>query len=202
MDCFVLGRRFISLQSHALTAGHATKANSRFQPKPGLSAAQVVRLKLKWAFGFPNRDSAYAALGLWRPRFRRVSRADYPLRQRRAVARARWCHTLQPVKRASGRGAIRLCMNAGCAFCNYGPTAPQILWISHSTFRERRQSRPKHGALSPETRRVLDDSTRVHLLKVYVAGISCFVASAARWTHPCTLSTARAQSRTVFAPYA
>ena len=33
--------------------------NSRFQPNPGLSAAQVPRLKLKWAFGFPNGNSAY-----------------------------------------------------------------------------------------------------------------------------------------------
>lgn len=33
--------------------------NSRFQPDAGLSAAQVPRLKLKWAFGFPNGNSAY-----------------------------------------------------------------------------------------------------------------------------------------------
>ena len=28
--------------------------NSRFQPQPGLAAADVPRLKLKWAFGFPG----------------------------------------------------------------------------------------------------------------------------------------------------
>ena len=28
--------------------------NSRYQPKPGLAVADVSRLKLKWAFGFPN----------------------------------------------------------------------------------------------------------------------------------------------------
>ena len=33
--------------------------NSRFQPRPGLSAADVPRLTLKWAFGFPNGNSAY-----------------------------------------------------------------------------------------------------------------------------------------------
>jgi polyvinyl alcohol dehydrogenase (cytochrome) len=35
------------------------QGNSRFQPSPGLSAAQVPALKLKWAFGFPNGNSAY-----------------------------------------------------------------------------------------------------------------------------------------------
>ena len=34
-------------------------ANSRFQPDPGLTAAQVPALKLKWAFGFPNATSAF-----------------------------------------------------------------------------------------------------------------------------------------------
>ncbi len=34
-------------------------ANSRFQPDPGLTAAQVPGLKLKWAFGFPNATSAF-----------------------------------------------------------------------------------------------------------------------------------------------
>lgn len=32
--------------------------NSRFQPNPGLSAADVPKLKLKWAFGFPGENSA------------------------------------------------------------------------------------------------------------------------------------------------
>ncbi len=32
--------------------------NSRYQPNPGLSAADVPKLKVKWAFGFPNDTSA------------------------------------------------------------------------------------------------------------------------------------------------
>ncbi|HEV3059552.1 MAG TPA: PQQ-binding-like beta-propeller repeat protein [Vicinamibacterales bacterium] len=34
--------------------------NSRFQPAPALSAADAPRLMLRWAFGFPNGNSAYA----------------------------------------------------------------------------------------------------------------------------------------------
>jgi polyvinyl alcohol dehydrogenase (cytochrome) len=34
-------------------------ANSRFQPKPGLTAGDVPKLKLKWAFGFPGGSQAY-----------------------------------------------------------------------------------------------------------------------------------------------
>jgi polyvinyl alcohol dehydrogenase (cytochrome) len=34
-------------------------ANSRFQPKPDLTAADVANLKLKWAFGFPGGSQAY-----------------------------------------------------------------------------------------------------------------------------------------------
>ncbi len=33
--------------------------NSRFQASPGITAADVPRLKLKWAFGFPRTASAY-----------------------------------------------------------------------------------------------------------------------------------------------
>ena len=33
--------------------------NSRFQTSPGLAAADAPKLKLKWAFGFPNGNSAY-----------------------------------------------------------------------------------------------------------------------------------------------
>jgi polyvinyl alcohol dehydrogenase (cytochrome) len=33
--------------------------NSRFQTSPGLTASDVPRLSLKWAFGFPNGNSAY-----------------------------------------------------------------------------------------------------------------------------------------------
>jgi polyvinyl alcohol dehydrogenase (cytochrome) len=40
----------------------ADSGNSRFQPAPaaGLAAADVPKLKLKWAFGFPNGTSAFA----------------------------------------------------------------------------------------------------------------------------------------------
>ncbi len=34
--------------------------NSRYQPKPGLSAADVPKLKVKWAFGFPGARQAFA----------------------------------------------------------------------------------------------------------------------------------------------
>jgi polyvinyl alcohol dehydrogenase (cytochrome) len=37
----------------------ADATNSRFQPKPGLTAADVPNLKLKWAFGFPGGTQAY-----------------------------------------------------------------------------------------------------------------------------------------------
>ena len=37
----------------------ADLGNSRFQPDAGISADQVPRLSLKWAFGFPNAFSAY-----------------------------------------------------------------------------------------------------------------------------------------------
>lgn len=33
--------------------------NSRYQPKPGMTAADVPNLKLKWAFGFPGGTQAY-----------------------------------------------------------------------------------------------------------------------------------------------
>jgi polyvinyl alcohol dehydrogenase (cytochrome) len=34
-------------------------ANTRYQPKPGLASADVPKLKLKWAFAFPNTFVAY-----------------------------------------------------------------------------------------------------------------------------------------------
>ena len=37
-----------------------TTAGTRYQPSPGFTAADVPRLKLKWAFGFPGDLSAYA----------------------------------------------------------------------------------------------------------------------------------------------
>jgi len=36
------------------------RSNARFQPSPGISADQVPQLKLKWAFGFPEGNSAYS----------------------------------------------------------------------------------------------------------------------------------------------
>ena len=36
------------------------EANSRYQPKPGIAAADVPKLKLKWAFGFPGDKVAFA----------------------------------------------------------------------------------------------------------------------------------------------
>jgi len=70
---FVTGK---PLGSQAATAGLCTAAkpigqiagwngwgadpsNSRYQPKPGLAAADVPNLKLKWAFGFPGGAQAY-----------------------------------------------------------------------------------------------------------------------------------------------
>jgi polyvinyl alcohol dehydrogenase (cytochrome) len=37
----------------------ADSDNSRYQPKPGMTAADVPNLKLKWAFGFPGGTQAY-----------------------------------------------------------------------------------------------------------------------------------------------
>ena len=37
----------------------ADVGNSRYQPAPGLTAEQIPKLTLKWAFGFPNGTSAY-----------------------------------------------------------------------------------------------------------------------------------------------
>ena len=34
-------------------------SNSRYQPRPGITAAEVPNLKLKWAFGFPGGTQAY-----------------------------------------------------------------------------------------------------------------------------------------------
>ncbi len=35
-------------------------SNARFQQQPGLTADEIPKLKLKWAFGFPNANSAYS----------------------------------------------------------------------------------------------------------------------------------------------
>ena len=48
--------------------GWGVDANSRFQPQPGLAAADVPKLKLKWAFGFPGETRAVAAGDLGRSR--------------------------------------------------------------------------------------------------------------------------------------
>jgi polyvinyl alcohol dehydrogenase (cytochrome) len=39
-------------------------SNSRYQPKPGMTAADVPKLKLKWAFGFPGGTQAYGNPGI------------------------------------------------------------------------------------------------------------------------------------------
>lgn len=36
------------------------RENTRFQPSPGLSAAEIPKLKLKWAFGFPGATLGYS----------------------------------------------------------------------------------------------------------------------------------------------
>jgi polyvinyl alcohol dehydrogenase (cytochrome) len=54
------GRRFEATADGAWNGWGVDAANTRFQPKPGLAAADVPRLTLKWAFGFPNGNSAYA----------------------------------------------------------------------------------------------------------------------------------------------
>jgi polyvinyl alcohol dehydrogenase (cytochrome) len=57
--CEAPGKQF-SLASADWTGWSAEPDNSRYQAKPGLSAADVPRLKLKWAFGFPGDSRAYA----------------------------------------------------------------------------------------------------------------------------------------------
>ena len=42
----------------------ADLGNTRYQPAPGLTPAQVGKLKLKWAFGFPDGSSAYGQPGV------------------------------------------------------------------------------------------------------------------------------------------
>ena len=76
---YITGKNFVSVVAEAI-AGQCTTppkkfapdakadwngwgvdpANSRFQPNPGLSVADVPKLKLKWAFGFPGDNSASA----------------------------------------------------------------------------------------------------------------------------------------------
>jgi polyvinyl alcohol dehydrogenase (cytochrome) len=36
--------------------------NARFQPKPGLKAADAPRLKLKWAFNYPGSKNGQATI--------------------------------------------------------------------------------------------------------------------------------------------
>jgi polyvinyl alcohol dehydrogenase (cytochrome) len=74
---FITGKEFAS--TSVTTAGQCTEpgkaiaikpedwngwgmddGNSRFQPNPGLTAADVPKLKLKWAFGFPGDNRAFA----------------------------------------------------------------------------------------------------------------------------------------------
>jgi polyvinyl alcohol dehydrogenase (cytochrome) len=50
----------ISLAASDWNGWSAEPDNSRYQAKPGLSAADIPRLKLKWAFAFPGDNRAYA----------------------------------------------------------------------------------------------------------------------------------------------
>src|ERR1051325_6725151 len=45
----------------AWTGGSPSSSNTRFQEQAGLTAADVPRLELKWAFGFPGDVTAFAA---------------------------------------------------------------------------------------------------------------------------------------------
>lgn len=75
---FITGKEFGSASANAMTGQCKAPApkmsladgdwngwgvdpgNSRYQPKPGLSAADVPKLKLKWAFGFPKDPMAWS----------------------------------------------------------------------------------------------------------------------------------------------
>ena len=76
---FVTGKEFDGAKSTSVMPGQCTTqapkfslaeddwngwgvdpGNSHYQPKPGLSAADVPKLKLKWAFGFPKDPMAWA----------------------------------------------------------------------------------------------------------------------------------------------
>src|SRR5665213_175638 len=50
----------LSLAASDWNGWGAEADNARYQAKPGLSAADIPRLKLKWAFGFPGDSRAYA----------------------------------------------------------------------------------------------------------------------------------------------
>jgi len=52
-------RAFGDIPASAWNGWGSDVANSRFQPRPGLTAADVPNLKLKWAFGFPGGTQAY-----------------------------------------------------------------------------------------------------------------------------------------------
>src|SRR5579871_1438504 len=57
--CTVPAKKF-SLDSGDWNGWGMDLDNSRYQPKPGLSAADIPKLKLKWAFGFPGDRQAFA----------------------------------------------------------------------------------------------------------------------------------------------
>jgi polyvinyl alcohol dehydrogenase (cytochrome) len=57
--CEAPGKKF-SLAANDWNGWGAEPENSRYQAKPGLSAADVPKLKVKWAFGFPGDSRAYA----------------------------------------------------------------------------------------------------------------------------------------------
>jgi polyvinyl alcohol dehydrogenase (cytochrome) len=50
---------FAPRQESAWNGWGSDSGNSRFHSSPGLTAADVPKLALKWAFGFPNGNSAY-----------------------------------------------------------------------------------------------------------------------------------------------
>jgi polyvinyl alcohol dehydrogenase (cytochrome) len=50
---------FAPRQESAWNGWGSDSGNSRFHPSPGLTAVDAPKLTLKWAFGFPNGNSAY-----------------------------------------------------------------------------------------------------------------------------------------------
>ena len=83
--CTVKPAAFGNLASKSPWNGWGVDAsNSRYQPKPGLTAADVPKLTLKWAFGFPGGTQAFGhpVDRRW-PHLRR-QRQRHGLRARRA----------------------------------------------------------------------------------------------------------------------
>jgi polyvinyl alcohol dehydrogenase (cytochrome) len=109
-------------------------ANTRFQPRPGLTGDQVSKLTLKWAFGFPNTTTARAlptvaggrvfvgsqsgavyaldaATGctIWTYRAKGPVRSGIVIALRTSATAARTCTpSTRPPARNSGRAAWRI----------------------------------------------------------------------------------------------